>query len=87
MLKVAAVLGMTIAYYCALSVINLPYMGVTIGTMTFALSTFELATVLFLAGMMLYLGVRNALVLTLVPIVSSAFLSVMFRTLLRVLLP
>ena len=86
-LKVAILLGMTAAYYLALSVIRLPYMAVTIGGLTFALSTFEIATALFLAAMMGYLGVRSRLALVLVPVCSSAFLSVMFRTLLRVLLP
>ena len=84
---VVVLLLLSIAYYAALSIIDLPYMGVTLGSMTFVLSTFEVATVVFLAAMMLYLGVRSKLALVLVPLLSSAFLSVMFRTLLRVLLP
>ena len=80
-------MGMSLAYYFALSLINLPYMAVTIGSLTFALSAFEVATVVFLAAMMFYLGVRRKTVLVFVPVGASVFLSVMFRTLLRVLLP
>ena len=86
-LQVLVLLGMSLAYYIALSVIDLPYMAVTVGTLSFALSVFELATVVFLAAMMFYLGVRKKAVLVFVPIGASVFLSVMFRTLLRVLLP
>ena len=86
-LQVLVLLGMSLAYYIALSVIDLPYMALTIGSLTFALSVFELATVVFLAAMMFYLGVRKKAVLVFVPIGASVFLSVMFRTLLRVLLP
>ena len=85
--QVLVLLGMSLAYYLALSVIDLPYMALTIGSLTFALSVFELATVVFLAAMMFYLGVRNKAVLVFVPIGMSIFLSIMFRTLLRVLLP
>ena len=67
-LQVVVLLGMTLAYYLALSV-------------------FEVATAVFLAAMMAYLGVRSKAVLLFVPVGTSAFLSVMFRTLLRVLLP
>jgi len=80
-------LGLSLAYYLALSVIDLPYLALTIGSLTFALSAFEVATVVFLAAMMFYLGVRSKAVLVFVPIGASVFLSVMFRTLLRVLLP
>ena len=86
-LQVLVLLGMSLAYYFALSVVKLPYLAFTIGSLTFALSAFEVATVVFLAAMMFYLGVRNKAVLVFVPIGASAFLSIMFRTLLRVLLP
>ena len=85
--QVLVLLLMSLAYYLALSVIRLPYLGVTIASLTFAFSTFEAATIVFLAAMMAYLGVRSKRVLVLVPVCSSLFLSVMFRTLLRVLLP
>ena len=86
-LQVLALLGMSLLYYLALSVIRLPYMGVTVFSMTLTFSTFEAATIVFLLAMMLYLGVRSKRVLACVPVGATAFLSVMFRTLLRVLLP
>jgi len=85
--EVILLLGMSLAYYLALSVIRLPYLAVTLGTLSFAFSTFELATVVFLAAMMFYLGVRSKPVLIALPLGMTAFLSVMFRTLLHVLLP
>jgi len=85
--QVLVLLLMSLAYYLALSVIELPYLGMTIASLTFAFSTFEAATIVFLAAMMAYLGVRSKRVLVLVPVCSSLFLSIMFRTLLRVLLP
>jgi len=85
--EVLILLGMSLAYYLALSVIRLPYLAVTLGTLSFAFSTFELATVVFLAAMMFYLGVRSRPVLIALPLGMTAFLSVMFRTLLHVLLP
>ena len=80
-------LGISLLYYLALAVIRIPYLGITVASMTLRISTFEIATVAFLLAMMLYLGVRNKKVLVFVPICSSAFLSIMFRTLLHVLLP
>lgn len=85
--QVLCVLGMTLAYYLALSVIKMPYLAVTVSSLTLTLSTFEVATFVFLLAMMLYLGVRSRKVLLSVPIATTVFLSVMFRTLLRVLLP
>lgn len=85
--QVLVLLGMSLVYYFALSVIDLPYLALTVGSLTFALSSFEVATVVFLAAMMFYLGVRKKAVLVFVPIGASVFLSIMFRTLLRVLLP
>ena len=85
--QVLGLLAMSLLYYLALAVVKLPYCGFTVATMTFRVSTFEVATVVFLVAMMFAMGVRNRKVLTLVPICSSVFLSVMFRTLLRVLLP
>ena len=85
--QVLILLFMSLAYYLVLSVIRLPYLGVTIASLTFAFSTFEAATIVFLAAMMAYLGVRSKRVLVLVPVCSSLCLSIMFRTLLRVLLP
>ena len=81
------ILGMALAYYLALSVINLPYMALTVLGFTFSVSTFEVVTVVYLMVMMFYLGVRSKAVLILVPVCSSAVLSIIFRTMLRVLLP
>ena len=86
-LRVLILLAMSFAYYFALSAVKLPYMALTVGSLSFALSTFEVTTVLFLAAMMAFLGVRSKPMLVFVPIGTSLFLSVMFRTLLRVLLP
>ena len=85
--QVLILLGISLLYYFALAVVDLPYMGVTIASLTFRISTFEIATAVFLVAMMLYMGVRSKPVLVLVPVCSSVFLSVMFRTLLRVMLP
>lgn len=86
-LQVLIILGMALAYYLALSVINLPYMALTVLGFTFSVSTFEVVTVVYLMVMMFYLGVRSKAVLILVPVCSSAVLSIIFRTMLRVLLP
>lgn len=85
--KVLIVLGITLLYYVLLSTIRLPYMAVTVFGLILTLSTFEIATWLFLLVMLLYLGVRNKPVLILLPLGSSLFLSITFRSLLHVLLP
>ena len=85
--RVLVVLALTILYYVALAVVRLPYLAVTVFSLTLTLSTFEVATLVFLLVMMLYLGVKNRKVLAIAPLATTAFLSVMFRTLLRVLLP
>ena len=85
--RVLVVLALTLLYYVALAVVRLPYLAVTVFSLTLTLSTFEVATLVFLLVMMLYLGVKNRKVLAIAPLATTAFLSVMFRTLLRVLLP
>ena len=65
----------------------MPYLAVTVFSLTLTLSTFEVATFVFLLVMMLYLGVKNRGVLAIAPLATTVFLSIMFRTLLRVLLP
>ena len=86
-LQVLIILCMALAYYLALSMIDLPYMAATVCGLTFSVSTFEIVTVVYLMVMMFYLGVRSRLTLILVPVCSSAALSIIFRTMLRVLLP
>ena len=85
--RVLIVLGMTLAYYLALAVIRMPYLAATVFSLTLTLSTCEVATFAFLLVLMLYLGVRSRKALLTVPLATTVFLSVMFRTLLRVLLP
>ena len=72
------------AYYLALAVLKVPYITIGIFTFLYTFSTFEVVTVVFLVAMM---GVRKPLVLVLVPIGTTLFLSIAFRTLLHVLLP
>ena len=64
-------------YYAALAFIKIAY--------TF--STFEVVTVVFLIAMMIFMGVRKIPVLVFVPIGTTLFLSLAFRTFLHVLLP
>ena len=65
----------------------MPYLAATVFSLTLTLYTFEVETFAFLLVLMLYLGVRSRKVLLTVPLATTVFLSVMFRTLLRVLLP
>ena len=73
--------------YAALAFIKGPY--VTIGILSFAytFSTFEVVTIVFLIAMMIFMGVRKIPVLVFVPIGTTLFLSLAFRTFLHVLLP
>ena len=86
-LRVLTVLGLSLLYYAALALVKLPYLAVTLGSVTLRFSTFEAATLLFVAGLMAYMGVRRRKLLVLVPIGTTVFLSVMFRSLLHVILP
>ena len=74
-------------YYAALAFIKIPY--ITIGILSFAytFSTFEVVTIVFLIAMMIFMGVRKIPVLVFVPIGTTLFLSLAFRTFLHVLLP
>ena len=74
-------------YYAALAFIKIP--DITIGILSFAytFSTFEVVTVVFLIAMMIFMGVRKIPVLVFVPIGTTLFLSLAFRTFLHVLLP
>lgn len=95
---VLVVLGLTLLYYLALSKIKLPYMAVNVSVTTLTasastfsliltLSTFEVATFVFLLVLMFYLGVRSKPVLIAVPLGTTVFLSIIFRSMLHVLLP
>lgn len=74
-------------YYLALSTLKIPYITIGILAFQYTFSTFEIVTVVFLAAMMIFMGVRKPLILTLVPFGTTLFLSIAFRTLLHVLLP
>ncbi len=75
------------AYYLALAELKVPYITIGIFSFLYTFSTFEVVTVVFLVAMMIFMGVRKPLVLVLVPIGTTLFLSIAFRTLLHVLLP
>lgn len=85
--RVLVLLGMSLLYYAVLALIRLPYWAVMVGDISLRFSTFEGATLLFLAGLMAYLGVRKPILLMLVPLGSTFFLSLIFRSLLHVILP
>lgn len=84
---VIAVLVLCILYYLVLLLLKIPYVTVGILSFQYTFSTFEVATLVFLAAMMAYMGVRKPLILTLVPIGTTLFLSIAFRMLLHLLLP
>ena len=85
--RTAIVIALCLLYYGALRLGSLPYLAVSLFGLTLRFSTFELATFVFLVAMMLFLSVRNKKILVLVPLGTVLFLSVMFRSLLHVILP
>lgn len=84
---VLAALVLCGAYYLALAWLKLPYVTIGIFSFLYTFSTFEVVTVVFLAAMMAFMGVRRIPLLVLVPLGTTLFLSIAFRTLLHVLLP
>ena len=84
---VGVVLILCALYYGALFFVKLPYVTVGIFAFFFTFSTFEVATWIFLIAMMVYMGVRKPMILALVPLGFTLFLSIAFRTMLNVLLP
>jgi hypothetical protein len=74
-------------YYLLLVSLKIPYVTIGIFSFMYTFSTFEIATVIFLAAMMAFMGVRKLPILLLVPLGTTLFLSIAFRTLLHVLLP
>ena len=79
--KMARVLGVLVLcglYYLVLGEVSIPRVTISI---------FEVATVIFLIAMMWFMKVRKVAVLVLVPIGTSLFLSIAFRTCLHVMLP
>lgn len=87
LLSVLVVLILCVLYYLVLGEVSIP--RVTIGILSFSItiSIFEVATVVFLIAMMAFMGVRKVPVLILVPVCTSLFLSIAFRTCLHVMLP
>lgn len=84
---VVITLVLCVLYYMALAFLKIPYITVGILSFQYTFSTFEVVTLVFLGAMMGYMGVRKSLILTLVPLATTLFLSIAFRTLLHVLLP
>lgn len=84
---VVIALVLCVLYYMALAFLKIPYITVGILSFQYTFSTFEIVTLVFLGAMMGYMGVRKPLILTLVPLGTTLFLSIAFRTLLHVLLP
>lgn len=84
---VVIALVLCVLYYMALAFLKIPYITVGILSFQYTFSTFEVVTLVFLGAMMGYMGVRKPLILTLVPLGTTLFLSIAFRTLLHVLLP
>lgn len=76
-----------ILYYAALAVLKIPYITIGIFTFMYTFSTFEIVTIIFLIAMMVFMGVRKPAVLAFVPLGTTIFLSLAFRTFLHVLLP
>ena len=74
-------------YYAALAFLKIPYITIGILSFMYTFSTFEVVTVVFLIAMMIFMGVRKIPVLVFVPIGTTLFLSLAFRTFLHVLLP
>ena len=76
-----------VLYYAALAFIKVPYVPIGILSFAYTFSTFEVVTIVFLIAMMIFMGVRKIPVLVFVPIGTTLFLSLAFRTFLHVLLP
>ncbi len=74
-------------YYLALAELKIPYITIGIFSFLYTFSTFEVATIVFLAVMMAFMGVRRLRILLLVPLGTTLFLSIAFRAMLHVLLP
>lgn len=74
-------------YYIALATLKIPYITIGIFSFMYTFSTFEVVTVIFLIAMMVFMGVRKPAILAFVPLGTTLFLSLAFRTFLHVLLP
>ena len=84
---VIVILSLSAIYYIALAIVNMPMITLTILSLSISFSTFEIATIIFLFALLYYLKVKKNVLLIFVPIFTTIFLSIAFRTLLHVLLP
>lgn len=84
---VVMALILCLLYYIALAVLKIPYITIGIFSFMYTFSTFEIVTIVFLIAMMVFMGVRKPAVLAFVPLGTTIFLSLAFRTFLHVLLP
>lgn len=84
---VAIALILCTLYYAALALLKIPYITIGIFSFMYTFSTFEVVTIVFLIAMMVFMGMRKPMVLAFVPLGTTIFLSLAFRTFLHVLLP
>ena len=87
LLSILVVLVLCCLYYLVLAEVSIPRVTIGILSLSITISIFEVATVVFLIAMMAFMGVRKVPVLVLVPLGTSLFLSIAFRTCLHVMLP
>ena len=87
LLSILVVLVLCCLYYLVLAEVSIPRVTIGILSLSITISIFEVATVVFLIAMMAFMGVRKVPVLVLVPLGTSLFLSIAFRTFLHVMLP
>ena len=87
LLSILVVLVLCCLYYLVLAEVSIPRVTIGILSLSITISIFEVATVVFLIAMMIFMGVRKMPVLVFVPIGTTLFLSLAFRTFLHVLLP
>lgn len=87
LLSVLIVLILCVLYYAVLGEVSISRVTIGILSLSITISIFEVATVVFLVAMMAFMGVRKVPVLILVPVCTSLFLSIAFRTCLHVMLP
>ena len=87
LLSILVVLVLCCLYYLVLAEVSIPRVTIGILSLSITISIFEVATVVFLIAMMAFMGVRKVPILVLVPLGTSLFLSIAFRTCLHVMLP
>ena len=86
-LSALVVAGISLVYYGVLAWVKLPAIAFTVASLYVKISTFEVATFAFLLAMMRFLGEKKSAVLLGVSLGATVFLSIVFRSMLHVLLP